>query len=307
VSIKHAAFYVLRRATSMSVRQDLKSYAWNLRVRAAPIIRAWHGSYGTAELEAAITERLPKDFEILMVHSSVSNMFPMYRDNAGDLLKLLLRMSTGRTLAMPAFFFGTAEHYNYDYYRINPVFDVRRTPSQMGLVTELFRRRKGVLRSLHPTHSICASGPLAAELTSRHHLSPLIAGPSSPFGVMGRRNTIILGVGVEYYRSLTQVHAVEDAMGSDFPVPRRDDECVKITLINSTGAPIPYELAPPLSENFTLKIERLERFIDAAALVQWRYKGTHLYLAQAAEVDQALRRAAERGDTLYVPAHRQPI
>ena len=305
MSIKHAAFYVLQRTTSMSVRQNLKSYAWNLRVRTAPLIRAWNGTYGIAQLEAAIADRFPKDFEILMVHSSVSTLFPMYRDTVGDLLKLLLRMSAGRTLAMPAFFFGTAEHFNHDYYRSNPVFDVRRTPSQMGLITELFRRRKGVLRSLHPTHSICASGPLAAELTSRHHLSPFFAGPCSPFGVMGRHDTVILGVGVEYYRSLTQVHAIEDAMGSEFPIPRRGDGAVKVTIIDATGEPIPYELAPPLSDDFMLKIKRLERFIDGAALAQWKYKGTPLYLTRASDVDRALRRAAKRGDSLYVPAHRQ--
>src|SRR5262249_961718 len=68
---------------------------------------------------------------------------------------------------------------------------------------------------------------------------------------------------------------------------------------------IPYELAPELSDEFVLKIERLERFIDRTALVQWKYKGTPLYLTRASEVDQALRRAAKRGDSLYVPAHRQ--
>jgi aminoglycoside N3'-acetyltransferase len=288
----------------MSVRQNLKSYIWKLRIRTAPLIRGWNGTYGIAELEAAIAARLPKDFEILMVHSSVSNMFPMYRGTVGDLLKLLLRMSAGRTLAMPAFFFGTAEHYNHEHYRRDPVFDVRRTPSQMGLVTDLFRRRKGVLRSLHPTHSICALGPLAAELTSRHHLTPFFAGSCSPFGVMGRHNTVILGLGVEYYRSLTQVHAVEDVMGSDFPIPRQAEGSVKVTIIDAAGEPIPYELAPQLSDEFVLKIERLERFIDRTALVQWKYKGTPLYLTRASEVDQALRRAAKRGDSLYVPAHR---
>jgi aminoglycoside 3-N-acetyltransferase len=288
----------------MSMRQDLKSYAWTLRVRTAPLIRAWNGTYGVAELEAEIQERLPKDFEILMVHSSVSTMFPMYRDTPGDLLKLLFRLSIGRTLAMPAFFFGTAEHFNHDYYRRNPVFDVRRTPSQMGLVTELFRRRKGVLRSLHPTHSTCAFGPLAAELTSRHHLTPLCAGPCSPFGIMGRHKTVILGIGVDYYRALTQMHAVEDAMGSDFPVPRQVGPAVKVTLIDAIGESIPYELAPPLSDDFMLNAKRLDRFMDRAALVRWKYKGTPLYVTHASEVDQALRRAAERGDTLYVRIHR---
>src|SRR5262249_27084769 len=108
----------------MTAPQNLKSYAWNPRVTTATLIRAWYGTYGRAQLDAAIANRCPQDFEILMVHSSVSTLSPMYRDTVGDLLKLLLRMSAGRPLAMPAFFFGTAEHFNHDYYRSNPVFDV---------------------------------------------------------------------------------------------------------------------------------------------------------------------------------------
>ena len=307
MSIKHATFYILRRTTSMSVRQNLKFRLWKLRVKIAPLIRAWYGTYGTLELEAEILRRLPSNFDILMVHSSISNMFPMYRDTAGDLLKFLLRTTNkGQTLAMPAFFFGTAEHFNRDYYRINPTFDVRRTPSQMGLVTELFRRRRGVLRSLHPTHSICALGPLARELTSGHHLSPFMAGEWSPFRVMGRYKTVILGIGVEYYRSLTQVHAVEDALGCDFPVPRQTDEAVKVTVIDAGGNEIPYKLPPSFSSDFTLKIERLERFIDNASLIQWNYKGTPLYVTNASAIDCALRKAAERGETLYVSNAKSP-
>src|SRR5262249_9197469 len=155
---------------------------------------------------------------------SLNRMFPMYRGTVGDLLALLLRIvGANRTLAMPAFFFGTAEQYERDYYRASPVFDLRKTPSQMGLLTELFRRRRGVLRSLHPTHSTCALGPLAAEVTSSHHLSPATFGPLSPFGVMARHSTVILGVGTEYYRTLTQVHAIEDHMGCGFPIARESE------------------------------------------------------------------------------------
>jgi aminoglycoside 3-N-acetyltransferase len=301
MGLKHAAFYLLRRGTSMAMRQQLKERAWSLRVKAAPLLRAWIGTYDTRDLEVELARRLPGDFEILMVHSSISNMFPMYRDTAGDLLKLLLRMTGhARTLAMPAFFFGTPERFNREYYRCDPVFDVRRTPSQMGLVSELFRRRKGVLRSLHPTHSVCALGPLAKDLTCGHHLSPLMAGRLSPFGVMGRHKTVILGLGVEYYRTLTQVHAVEDALGPDFPVPRQADGPVAVTLIDAAGLNIPYELPPPLSADFTLKIERLERFIDRGALAQWKFVGTTLFQTTASEIDRSLAQAAARGESLYV-------
>ena len=125
-----------------------------------------------------------------MVHSGVSHLQPMYQGDARSLLELMLRIAgSERTLAMPAFFFGTfPELFDLAYYRKYPRFDVRRTPSQMGLVTELFRRTPGVTRSLHPTHSICALGPLANELCATHHLSPWRFGELSPFGIGPSKN-----------------------------------------------------------------------------------------------------------------------
>src|SRR5262245_31547897 len=110
MSIKKEAFYQLRRATSMRLRQNLKSHLWHLRVKSDPLMRAWNGTYTTAELEFEMRRHLLDDFDILMVHCSLNNMFPMYRDNPGDLLKAFLRIvGPERTLAMPAFFFGTPE------------------------------------------------------------------------------------------------------------------------------------------------------------------------------------------------------
>ncbi|MEI3006279.1 MAG: AAC(3) family N-acetyltransferase [Victivallales bacterium] len=50
----------------------------------------------------------------------------------------------------------------------NPVFYVNETPSQVGLLSDLFWRRPGVLRSLHPTHSVAAWGHDAAEFIAGH-------------------------------------------------------------------------------------------------------------------------------------------
>ena len=47
-------------------------------------------------------------------------------------------------------------------------WNIRTTPSDVGLVSETFRLRPGVLRSDHPTHSVCAFGARAAELTGEH-------------------------------------------------------------------------------------------------------------------------------------------
>jgi aminoglycoside 3-N-acetyltransferase len=227
-------------------------------------------------------------------------MQPLYQGKPRDLLDLLLRLvGPERTLAMPAFFFGSAKFYNRDYYRKHPRFDVRRTPSQMGLVTELFRRRPGVMRSLHPTHSVCALGPLASELVATHHRSPWACGELSPFGIMGRRKTVIVGLGKEYSRSLTQVHAMEEILHDRFPVPREPEEPVRVVLVDHMGNTIPYEMSRPLSHKAVLRLERLRDFAGPGDIDEWSFKGTTLYVTTAAAVDAAIRNAALRGETLY--------
>jgi aminoglycoside 3-N-acetyltransferase len=302
ISLKKDAYHLLRNLTSQRFRNQVKGRVWQLRARFAPLLRVSYGTYTGADLETELQAHLPADFEILMVHSSISDMQPMYQGTARELLDGLRRLvGPERTLVMPAFFFGSPELYNRDYYRKHARFDVRRTPSQMGLVTELFRRWPGVVRSLHPTHSVCALGPLASEIVATHHLSPWACGELSPFGFMGRQKTAILGIGTEYYRSLTQVHAMEEILGDQFPIPRAAEDPVRVELVDAKGAVLPYEMSRPLSHRFELKVERLEEFSGPGEIAVWAFRGTNCYLLTAAKVDAAIRRAALRGETLYVP------
>lgn len=64
------------------------------------------------------------------------------------------------TLAMPAFPAGADAE---------KVLEIERHPSSTGLLTEIFRRTKGVERSIHLQNSICAIGPLAHHLVKDHH------------------------------------------------------------------------------------------------------------------------------------------
>jgi hypothetical protein len=200
---------------------------------------------------------------------------------------------------MPAFFFGTPKLPNEAYYKQHLRFDVRRTPSQMGFVSELFRRRPNVIRSLHPTHSVCAFGPLANELCATHHLSPRACGELSPFGIMGLNKTIILGLGVEYYRTLTQVHSMEQILGDQYPIPQEEEDPVHVDLVDKTGNITHYEMCPPPSHAFVLLTERLGNFVQPGDIKEWCFKGTKMYVTEAAKIDSAIRSAALRGETLY--------
>jgi aminoglycoside 3-N-acetyltransferase len=303
MSIKQQTYHILRRFTSQDQRDRIKNRIFHLRRKASPLLKSWYGTYDSEELEAELRMNIPSDFEILMVHSSISNMKPMYLGTAKDVVDLLLRIvGAERTLAMPAFFFGTPELFDRAYYKQHPRFDYRRTPSQMGLVTELFRRQPGVVRSLHPTHSVCALGPLASKLCATHHLSPWACGELSPFGMMGVHKTIILGLGVEYYRYLTQLHAMEHILGDQYPIPKEQEDPVRVELVDKYGNVVDYDMCQPPSRDFVLRSERLGNFVQPGDIKEWCFRGTLMYRTEAAKIDTAVRSAALRGETLYVKA-----
>jgi aminoglycoside N3'-acetyltransferase len=272
----------------------------------SPAIRRWHGEFGSAELRDHLRDRLPPDFDVLMVHSSLNALYPTFQGGFNILSILLDLVGDNRTLAMPAFFLGGKSYLAEEAYRLNPVFDEAKTPSEMGLVTELFRRLKGVRRSLHPTHSICARGPLADALVATHHTCGSTFGIGSPFEIMNRHKTVILGIGTHYFRVLTHVHTAEDLLGEAYPLRLRSRPETPMTLIARDGRRYPYVLrlthADP--QLYSRRSEMLRTLMPKGALQEWVFHGVPMFTADAATVTSVLLREAERGRTLYVPARR---
>ena len=96
------------------------------------------------------------------------------------------------------------------------VFNPRTEPACVGVLPNIFMGREGVVRSLHPTHSIAAYGRDAEEYIKGEEK---LTTPCSPGGVMGRlieRDAKILLVGVTHIRN-TFIHAVEEI----YNVPER--------------------------------------------------------------------------------------
>ena len=267
-------------------------------MRLAPLYRARYGTFGADELRAELARHLPPDTEIVMVHSSLAGLQPMYAGDIRELLDALIELcGTHRTLAMPAFFFGGRKVDPIAHYQERPVFDVRHQPSETGLLTELFRRREGVRRSLHPIASVLALGPQADELVADHHLAKTSFGEGTPFAFMAERRTAIVGIGAEYFRSLTQVHAAEDLLGERYPLAPRPD-MLPVQLTDFDGMVHHYGL--PFDKSVMgRRIERLEQLLDPDELIQWRFHGAPLFVTSAARVTEVLMDAALRGETIY--------
>ena len=91
----------------------------------------------------------------------------------------------------------------------HPVMDARNTPVCVGVLPELFRRRPGVRRSLHPTHSICGLGRHAAEFLTGDHLADTPCGLKTAWRRLYEQKAQILLIGVRFDRN-TFIHGIEE-------------------------------------------------------------------------------------------------
>ena len=151
--------------------------------------------------------------DTLLVHSSF-DAFLGFTGKPTEVIAVLQNaVGAGGAVLMPTLpFDGTA----VEYARRQLVFDVRRTPSRMGLLTELFRRSAGVARSVHPTHPVAAWGRDAAALVEGHYAARTPCGEGSPYArLLERRGKILLmgtGIGV-----LTFFHTIEELVEHNLP------------------------------------------------------------------------------------------
>jgi aminoglycoside 3-N-acetyltransferase len=234
-----------------------------------------------------------------MVHSSVNNLHPMYKGSVLELLKALIDYcGPDRTLVMSAFNFGENGEGTRETLKKNPRFDLRRTPSQMGLLTELFRRSKGVVQSRHPAYRVAALGPLAEELTHGHELAPSGMGKSTPFDFMALQKAHIIGIG-KTFQVMTQVHHVESLLGEDWPAPQHVSPSIPVTIVDKQGE-VSMELGG-VQQKWTFNIWKLRDIMSRESLKEWRFHSCPMFMARADEVTDTLVEAAARGFTLYDP------
>jgi len=176
-------------------------------------IRAFH-SFSPQGLEIALRGLGIADGDTVLLHSSF-DAFEGFSGKPSDVLAVLSNILGSRgTLLVPTMpFTGTAVAYA----GTDPIFDVLRTPSRMGLLTELFRRSPGVMRSLHPTHAVAASGARAVQMIQGHESALTPCGVGSPYHKLLECNGRILLLGTDI-SVLTFFHTLEELLEGELPV-----------------------------------------------------------------------------------------
>jgi aminoglycoside 3-N-acetyltransferase len=159
-------------------------------------------------LRAAVQRVTQGGTDLMFVHSSLSSC-GYFTAGPEDVLEALRDVTA--TLALPTHSYC----YPATIGMCGATFDPALTPSQNGLLTDIFRCGPNARRSLHATHSVAATGSFAIELTSNHHLTQTPCGSGTPYErlVMKRASVLMFGVTFQCY---TLFHTAEDAAGSEF-------------------------------------------------------------------------------------------
>lgn len=167
-------------------------------------------------------ERLEQDFrnmgiasgDVVFMHSSFKSLGEVL-DGAGTLIGALESVVGDEgALLLPSF------HLLPDHSERMEKWDVERTPSTVGWLTEFFRQMPGTVRSDHYSHSVAARGKdaqvfVADHLSDEGMISPWdrppwgkTYGTHSPMIKAYERGGKLLMLGVDYFTS-TYIHVVE--------------------------------------------------------------------------------------------------
>jgi aminoglycoside 3-N-acetyltransferase len=258
------------------------------------LVRACHQrffAFTPADLQRALLHLGVLPGDVLMVHSAFDRFFGFHGGPVDVIRALQEVVGPGGTLMMPTIpFQGTAVEYALG----DPVFDARQTVSRMGLITEVFRRAPGVVRSVHPTHSVAAWGSKADAIIAGHELADTPCGRLTPYAKLLDYDGKILLAGVPP-STMTFAYFVAEDLEPRLAVPvltrerypmrwKDGDGTVRVSQLRLFSPRLDHDLHPLVSE-----LKRRN---------QWRERSVgrlRLMLLRARDVYDTAAALADRG------------
>lgn len=145
--------------------------------------------------------------DTLLVHSSYKSFGPVDGGPQTVIRALEMALDTEHdgTLIMPTF--------NFDFNK-GQAWDVRSTPSKMGVLTEIVRQDPRAKRVFHPFYSFAILGKHAEMLGGLRYKSAYER--NSVFGKLRDLDGKIMVIGLSYNDSMTFFHHIEQMEGVDY-------------------------------------------------------------------------------------------
>jgi len=276
---------------------ELKRRAKHCRHVVATAIVDRFFSWTPKELVAALRQVGVRQNDVVLVHCSFGGL-KGFKGTASDIIAALeTTVGEGGAILMPNQpFLGSA----ISYLQSGRVFDVRRTPSQMGLVSEVFRRSPGTLRSVHPTHPVAIWGNGAPSLVADHFRATTPCGSGTPYKRFAERNgkLLFLGTNIEV---MTYFHCLEEEFEPFMQRSPFTRETYEIQSKNEQG-----ELVTTVTRLFDPEMSRKRNLLplgralaETGSLTQTRVGLAPIMAVDANQVAELCRQRARQGRFFY--------
>ncbi|HPW37355.1 MAG TPA: AAC(3) family N-acetyltransferase [Syntrophorhabdus sp.] len=188
-------------------------------------------SYGPDDLKKSLRSLGISSGDTIMVHSSF-DFFNGFKGKPQDLIQCFIEIIGDQgNILMVAMPYRTSSLHHLQK---NPVFDVNRTISKMGIISEIFRRKKNVLRSLNPIHPVLAYGKDASYIVESHDKCLHSCGEGSPFHKFRLLNGKVLFFDVPF-STFTFIHHIEDLIKDRLPFPMYHEKPFAARVIDYLG------------------------------------------------------------------------
>jgi aminoglycoside 3-N-acetyltransferase len=254
-------------------------------------------AYGPADLLASLQRLGVQRGEAVMLHSGFSNASG-FRGSVEDLIATF-RQAVGPEghLLMVSLPYRDS---TLAYLQRGKVFDVRRTPSMMGMVSETFRRQGDVRRSLSPTHPMLVAGPRADWFVANHEQCVHPCGWDTPFHRLAQVGGRCVFFNVPF-ATMTFFHHLEHGVAHRLAFPLYTPETFDAAVIDHGGAAMTVKAHAYHPEAMARRrFGRLEAALRAEGVIQTVKVGASvLETAQVGDVWAVTQVMAERDALFY--------
>lgn len=188
-------------------------------------------AYSPSDLTAALHTLGVRPGQAVLMHARLTAFNGFSGQPAQILAAVSEAIGTNGTLLMMSSPYRSSTR---KYLESSPTFDARRTPSQMGLLTEILRRSPGTVRSLNPAHPVLARGPLAQWFVAGHEAATFSCGENTPFSKLVERDGKILFFDLRM-RGFTFMHHVEHTLQDRLAFSLYDDRVINVPVVSPSG------------------------------------------------------------------------
>jgi len=236
--------------------------------------------------------------DVVMVHSSWL-MHNGFKGRPIDMINCLKQLvGESGLLIMPSLSYQNES--TRDYLLRNKAMNVKRAPSMMGLLSEVFRRGKDSLRSLSPTHPLVAWGKRKEEFIAGHDACSIPFGNDSPFSKLLALNGKILTIDASF-STITFTHFLENRIASTLSFPLYEDELMIGKLLDYSGLlhEIPVKVLSEQANSFRREQRLIDEMDQQNLIKRKRVGNTDLMLIDCQQMTACVDEMVNKGNIFF--------